>query len=366
MKARLVTTIDLGEHSARKVAELDGRILVVTRDGLYAVGDDALVPVIAPLDVTDLSGHLVLTPDEVVEIGGARRALPPLEGALPAALVALPDGAIVATCHWQNKAAAAVMRLDRDGRLIWRNATPPPAILMQTTRRRVADGVESPGTPLEATEWTMFRGDLCVSGDRVLAVFADMPRTGIGVGYGLDLASGALVYTTPAGPYGRIAAGPLDGQFIVGMQGYGWFNSMLVERDGRALVTWKSHGIAISRDPLRVLELENQVPSRSHIATLRRDGSVHRGAHLPNYYTSPVVLAADGGAVFWRDNAVMHASPDGERIDRLLETPEAPSAWSAGFAGRAPGRAVLAWSGSITVDGARVERNRLFVLDLEA
>jgi hypothetical protein len=205
-----------------------------------------------------------------------------------------------------------------------------------------------------------------VSGDRVLAVFADMPRTGMGVGYCLDLATGALVYTTPAAPYGRLFPGPLDGQFVIGMQGYGWFNTMLVDRDGDVLLTWKSHGIVISRDPLRVVELENQVPSRSHIATLRRDGSVQRGAHLPGYYTSPVVVAPDGTAVFWRDDAVIRASPDGDRIERLLETPEAPSAWSAGFAGRAPGRAVLAWSGAITVDGARVERNRLFVIDLEA
>jgi hypothetical protein len=366
MKARLAATIDLGERCAFHVTELDGRILVATRDTLHAVAGDALEPLISPIGVTDLSGRLVLTPHELVEIGGARRPLPALDGAEPTALVALPDGAIVAVCHAQDKTAAAVMRLDRNGRVIWRNATPPPPILMQTTTRRLSDGVETPGTPLAATQWTIFRRELCLSGDRVLAVFSDMPRTGIGVGYGLDVATGALVYTTPPAPYGDLAPGPIDGQFLVGMQGYGAFDSLLVDRDGGKVARWKSHGKLVMRDPLRVLEMTNVNTSPCYIATLRGDGSVHRGARLPGYYTSPIVLARDGAAVFWRDDAVMRASPDGDRVERLLETPEARSAWSSGFAGRAPGRVVLAWSGATEIDGARIERNRLFVIDLEA
>jgi len=365
VKARLAATIDLGERCALQVAELDGRIFVVTRGALHAVAGGALAPVIEPIDVVDLSGGLVLTPHELVEIGGARRALPPLDGAEPKALIALPDGAIIAVCHPQDQTAAAVMRLDRNGRVIWRNATPPPPVLMQTTTRRLSDGVETPGKPLVATQWTIFRSDVCLSGDRVLAVFADMPRTGIGVGYGLDVATGAVVYTTPPAPYGELAPGPIDGQFLVGMQGYGAFSSLLVDRDGDAVARWKSHGKLVLRDPLRVLEMSNVNTAPCHIATLRGDGSVHRGAHLPGYYTSPVLRTRDGAAVFWRDNAVMRASPDGDRIERMLETPATGNAWSAGFAGRAPGRAVLAWSGATEVDGTRVERNRLFVIDLE-
>jgi len=61
--------------------------------------------------------------------------------------------------------------------------------------------------------------------------------------------------------------------------------------------------------------------------------------------------ARDGAAVFWRDNAVDAGEPDGDRIERLLETPEVRNTWSAGFAGRAPGAPVLAWSGASEVDG---------------
>jgi hypothetical protein len=257
------------------------------------------------------------------------------------------------------------MRLDRNGRVIWRNATPPPPVLMQTTSRRLSDGVETPGKPLEATQWMIFRREICLSGDRVLAVFSDMPRTGIGVGYCLDVATGALVYTTAPAPHGELAPGPIDGQFLVGMQGYGWFDSVLVDRDGAEVARWKSHGKLVLRDPLRVLEMTNVTSTPCYVATLRGDGSVDRGARLRGYYTSPIVLARDGAAVFWRNHAVMRASPDGRHIERLLETPEARTAWSGGFAGRAPGRVVLALSASSEVDGARVESNRLFVIDLE-
>jgi hypothetical protein len=366
VKAQLVASIELGGRGASQVAKAEGRLLVATYDAVHEIVGDALVPMIASIDVIDLSRHLVVTPHHLVEIGGARHALPPLDGAVPAALEALPDGVIVAVCDPRNKAAAAVLRLDRDGRLIWRTATPPPSPLVETRSRRLGDGVETARKPLEATQWTIFRGSLRVSGDRVLAVFDDAMRTGIGVAYGLDLATGALVYTVPAAPYNALAPGPLEGQFVLGVQGYGAFRSILVDRDGRALVEWDSHGIVFSRDPLRVLEMENISPSRCRIATLGRDGGVHHGAHLPGYYTSPVIVAPDGAAVFWRDNAVMWASPDGDRIERLLETPTWENAWSAGFAGRAPGRAALALSASGVVDGARSEHYRLYLIDLVA
>jgi len=127
VKARLAATIvPRRALCVSRSPSSTGRILVVTRDALHVVAGDALVPLIAPLDVVDLSGGLALTSRELVEIGGARRALPPLDGAEPKALIALPDGAIIAVCHPQDQTAAAVMRLDRNGRVIWRNATPPP------------------------------------------------------------------------------------------------------------------------------------------------------------------------------------------------------------------------------------------------
>jgi hypothetical protein len=344
---------------------VEGRLLVVTDDAVHEVAGDTLAPVIASIDVTDLSRHLVLTPQHLVEIGGATHALPPLDGAVPQTLVALPDGAIVGVCDPRDPAAAAVLRLGRDGQLIWRTAT-PPAPLLETGSHQLADDVATPDQPLAVTQWTISRGNLCVSGDRVLAVFADPLRAGTSVAYGLDLATGALVYTTPAAPYDKLAPGPLDGQFVLGVQGHGAFRSVLVDRDGRALLHWDSQGILISRDPLRVLEMENTSPSRCRIATLGRDGSVHHGAHLPGYHTSPVVLAPDGAAVFWRNHAVMRASPDGDRIERLLETPTWACARSDGFAGRAPGRVALALSARGVVDGALSERYRLFIIDLVA
>jgi hypothetical protein len=41
----------------------------------------------------------------------------------------------------------------------------------------------------------------------LLAVYADMPFSGIGVGYALSLTTGALSYVTKYGPIDNVAAG---------------------------------------------------------------------------------------------------------------------------------------------------------------
>jgi hypothetical protein len=198
-----------------------------------------------------------------------------------------------------------------------------------------------------------------------LAVFYDR-RTGIGAGYGIDLATGAPVYRTRPGPHGRLAAAAEPGWFLVGLQGYGAFETRLVDREGRIATTWPSHGIALPGDPVRIVELENRAPSRCRFATLYEDGSVHHGAALPGYYTSSVVIAADGSAVFWRDDALMWVSPDGKRLERLLATPHGRNGTAFKLAGRAPGRLAMSWSTSSFDDAGRWQRNhRLLIIDVQ-
>lgn len=208
-------------------------------------------------------------------------------------------------------------------------------------------------------------GALHVSGDRVLAIFAEMPRSGIGIGYGLDLPTGHIVYTTAPAPHGEVAAAPRGG-FFIGRQGYGVFKTKLVDRDGDVVLEWPSAGHAIVGDTVRIVELESVGPSRSHVATLLSEGGVARGVRLPSYYTSSVLVAGDGGLVFWRDGAVVHVSADSSRLVRLFETPRDDRAYVRVLVGEVPGRVAFLWGTNREVDGELVREQRLLVLEITA
>jgi hypothetical protein len=349
--ARLTAELDLGESPAFHVEPTDDGIVVATRDAVYTVDGESLVPRIEAIEVVDLHGTHVLTPDRIVEVGGRSIPLPPAAAGRARAFAPVPDGAVVAVSDIQDRAAAAVIRLDRDGHVMWRTEVPAPATL-------------STARALVPQQWVIDRSELCRSGDRLLAVFVDMPRTGIGVGHGIDLETGRIVYRTPAAPHSTLApAAP--GSFLIGFQGYGAFATWLVDRDGHVARTWRSHGRVVPGDPVRVIEMENVSPSRCHVATLLPDGTVRHGAPLPGYDTSPLVIAADRRAVFWRDDTLMYASADGERLHRLLETPRLGQPLALGLAGRAPGRVVLSWMTGVQNPDRYVRHSKLMWIDLD-
>lgn len=50
---------------------------------------------------------------------------------------------------------------------------------------------------------------------------------------------------------------------------------------------WPSHGYYVVRgDDVRVIEMENQLPSKMHLVRLQNDGAVLKRAWLDGYYTS--------------------------------------------------------------------------------
>jgi len=368
-----VAEIDLGTQPARNIEHVDGRFFIATGQAVHVVDGDALapVPMIEAAEVIDLRGSFVLTDRAIVEIGGATCPLPPLDGAQPATFLPLLDGAIVALHDERDPTKAAVWRLDRDGKSRWRTSMPVPSQLLAEREQLWPGGQDKDVVPLRRhrlpVQWTISRRGLCMSRDRLLAVFVSSP--GIGIGFGIDVETGSVLYATPPAPHGELAPAPATaagpGAFFVGLQGYGFFETSLVDRDGRAVTRWQSHGIVLPGDPVRVIEKENRLPSRCRVSTLHADGTVARGVHLPSYYTSPVVIAADGSAVFWRDHAVTRVSPDGKLLERLLETPNYDSMWSEGFAGHAPGRVVLSLSASTKDIHDLTWHYGLLIIDLE-
>jgi hypothetical protein len=158
-----------------------------------------------------------------------------------------------------------------------------------------------------------------------------MPSSGIGFGYAVSLTDGALRFTTRTGPLSEVAAIG-GGAFLVGYQGYGAFETLRYDRDGRVAERWASHGYYLVGDGVRVIELENTRPSRMHLVRLLPGGAVAKGEWLDGYYTSRPLLGADGTAYFFRKGAVF-AARDLSIDERLVLTAPDHGLFSTAIAG---------------------------------
>jgi hypothetical protein len=102
-----------------------------------------------------------------------------------------------------------------------------------------------------------------------------------------------------------VAAFP-NGRFLVGNGGYSDFDTLLHGRDGAIEARWPTHGgyVVGDADDVRVIEIENSLPSTSHVVRLRDHGEVEKGAHLEGYYTSKLHVRRDGAILFVRNGAL--------------------------------------------------------------
>lgn len=220
-----------------------------------------------------------------------------------------------------------------DGRVLWRTDVPTSPLVPP----KAVKGSNDRPFNRPAASWIPARPKpLLVSGNRVLAGFTDMPSTGVGIAFGLDLGSGTLRWSTLWQPLDEMAALG-DGSFLVGAQGYGAFRTTQHDSEGRIVCAWQSHGRMVVQPDgrVRVIELENILPSKSHVAMLLPDGTVERRAPLPGYYTSELAALSDGTVVFWREGALFEATPEGA-LRRLAEVgPKGGQTW-----------ACLAWDGA--------------------
>ncbi len=115
-----------------------------------------------------------------------------------------------------------------------------------------------------------------------------------------------MIWTTRPGPTGSKAI-VAPGQFLIGSQGYGAFETCLYDRDGAVKQRWPSHGYSVLTETGQIclVEMENVLPSKMHFSILERDGSVTRGPHPDDYYTTYPVLTCDNAIAFWRGGALI-------------------------------------------------------------
>ena len=242
-----------------------------------------------------------------------RRELLDLEEQERIGCLSLVEGGIIVSVyriepHDRYGLAPRVMRFDSDFEQIWSIRLPINKVAYQGCGYMGVDTNweirETP--PWNPSTWLPCGEDqLLVSGNRILASFQEMPRTGIGCRYVLDAGTGELVWKSKSAPIANACALG-DGRFLMGNQGYGAFQSALYEDGVLEMQSWPSHGhtVVVAGDYISV-QMSNDLSVPQHVVRLEANGDVSRmSQRLPGYYTSKPVLLRDGNLYFWRGGEV--------------------------------------------------------------
>jgi hypothetical protein len=223
-------------------------------------------------------------------------------------VVVLPGGFCTAWTSGPAYQGARVDLRDADGACIWSAAIPPEAIAHGCIMEASAEsGWRSrPKTPWIPGTFRLHHWEpLLVSGDRILASYREA-KSGLGISYFLDLATGEVVGSTRPAPVGHKAiSGP--GEFLIGVQGYDEFATVRYTGAGAEAARWPTHGAMLIDRAGKVLgiELDNRAAAQPRLRGIERDGSLSDGPALAGYHTTHPALDRDGTAVFWRDGRLL-------------------------------------------------------------
>ena len=232
---------------------------------------------------------------------------------------ALVDGGFVVAAYRSDgvELTPRLLRLDSGGTVLWeRQLTTGPVAYRGIIEVQFPSGESRPVPPWRPKTWQPNpRAPLLVGCDLVVAGYTDMPASGIGVRYGLSLETGEVLWTTSSGPFHEAAVAGSD-RMLIGLQGYGAFETQLYERTGH-VCSWRTHGqyVVDGAGDIRVIEQDNSKRSGC-LVRLRDEGHIVRGDEIPGYYTSRPVLADDGRIAFWREDT-LYSADDHLAVKRL-------------------------------------------------
>ncbi|MFF2780042.1 hypothetical protein ACFVU3_34700 [Streptomyces sp. NPDC058052] len=132
-----------------------------------------------------------------------------------------------------------------------------------------------------------------VSGGRVLVTTDSLEYTPwgfLGPAYLLDLADGRLV----AELRGERGAARGGGRFLLGLEGYGIFETREYDRDGAETDRWASYGHYAVGTGVRVVEADRRVPTGNRVVRLLPGGTVSPGPRLDDPQPPKPVVLPDG------------------------------------------------------------------------
>lgn len=149
-----------------------------------------------------------------------------------------------------------------------------------------------------------------ISGGRVLVTtdsLAYTPWGNLGPALLLDLADGTLV----AELRGERGAALRGGHFLLGLEGYSFFDTWEHDRDGNTVDSWRSYGHYVVGTGVRVVEADRAVPTRSRVVRLLPGGVIERGPQLTDPQV-PRPLVLEDGTILVLDSGLLRA------VDRRL------------------------------------------------
>ncbi|MEU6342879.1 hypothetical protein ABZ883_18290 [Streptomyces sp. NPDC046977] len=150
-----------------------------------------------------------------------------------------------------------------------------------------------------------------ISGGRVLVTTDSLDYTpwgNLGPALLLDLANGALVAEL-RGERGTALRG---GRFLLGLEGYSFFDTWEHDRDGTVVDSWRSYGHYVVGTGVRVVEADRALPTRSRVVRLLPGGGIERGPQLTDPQV-PRPLVLEDGTILVLDAGALRA------VDRRLE-----------------------------------------------
>ncbi|MEU2503613.1 hypothetical protein ABZ621_02770 [Streptomyces sp. NPDC007863] len=132
-----------------------------------------------------------------------------------------------------------------------------------------------------------------ISGDRVLVTTDSLEYTPwgfLGPALLLDLSTGRLV----AELRGERGAARGGGRFLLGLEGYGIFETREYDGEGSETARWPSYGHYVVGSGVRVVEADRRVPTQGRVVRLLPDGVVGPGPALSDPQPPKPVVLPDG------------------------------------------------------------------------
>ncbi|MGW1884709.1 hypothetical protein [Streptomyces sp. NPDC001970] len=150
-----------------------------------------------------------------------------------------------------------------------------------------------------------------VSGGRVLVTTDSLDYTPwghLGPALLLDLADGTRI----AELRGARGAALRGGRFVLGLEGYDFFDTWEYDGDGAVVDSWRSYGHYVVGTGIRVVETDRNHPTRSRVVRLLPGGVIERGQQLTDP-SVPRPLVLEDGTILVLDAGVLRAV--GRRLD---------------------------------------------------
>ncbi len=123
-------------------------------------------------------------------------------------------------------------------------------------------------------------------------------------------------------------------RFLLGLEGYDFFDTWMYDRNGDELGHWRSYGhYVVEGEDVRVVECDRRSPSDARVSRLLPDGSVAHGPKLVHGQVPPPVVLTNGMIVVLDAGRLVGVDRElrARVLAELVATPEGES-WR--FSGR--------------------------------